>query len=154
MSQDVYKAKYVRTRRGYLILVEIAWNSWHSKTYCRHADCDLELEAYERAIEAARQLMEEMERAAGWPRRPPVITVGAWRHYCGALPRWYYLKAVLFFDHTGLPETGAICVEGGTSWRACLVYRHGALRVYSDGCWRYEDIRDIIYKDVAKPETA
>jgi len=68
-----------------MIIADVEYRSWHSKTYCRDADCIAEEYLYEKLVEILKKLRKPLKEEV----------VKEWRHYCGASPIYHRYNIVI-----------------------------------------------------------
>ena len=99
-------------------------NTWLSKTFCRHHDCD-------RHISNARKLLAMLHDIRVKDSR----VVEGWRHYCGARPRW--VKVIVNDD-------GSIDIYGGKVWQLRYAPAPRGWVEETDGCWDKEFLTGML----------
>jgi len=107
---EIFGGNYVVETQN-LIVADVEYRSWHSRTYCRSADCISEEQLYEKLVEILQRL----------PKQPLHTTiVPGWRHYCGASPVYHRYNIIIL----RMPNIyyALITYNGGRCWHA--EYRH------------------------------
>jgi len=89
-----------------LTIADIEYRSWHSKTYCRDADCLAEQYLYEKLAEILQRLPKPLKE----------IAVPEWKHYCGAEPIYHRYNIIIL----RMPNIYYVVVayNGGRCWHA------------------------------------
>jgi len=110
-----------------LTIVDIEYRSWHSKTYCRDADCLAEEYLYEKLVGILKKLRK--------PKETKVVP--DWKHYCGAAPI-YHRYNIIILRMPNISYTLAT-YNGGRCWHAEYesvsgVYVEGVSEFRTDGC--------------------
>jgi len=115
-----------------LTIADVEYRSWHSKTYCKDADCIAEQLLYEKLAEILQRL----------PKQPlHSFTVKEWRHYCGASPVYHrYNIVILRMPNIYYAE---VFYNGGRCWHAEYYHIVGVgiehkSEFLTDGCVDWE----------------
>ena len=136
---------------NYVVIVNAKWNVWHSKTYCAKNPCWLENNIYESVMTIVRSLFEFVKYDIDNGKE---VVVKAWRHRCGAEPRWMSVKLAAVLDKYGGLQSMGLCFHGGWAWQVCLSYDWRRLRkviVFSDGCWGVKELVAMIKFELNAP---
>ena len=99
-----------------------------------------------RIVENITYLMSPIRQAL---ENQPIVqkTPKSWRHYCGAAPR--YVSIYAYYVHSEVAGVKAgICVEGGRVWKVCAYRTPWIVKVYSDGCWDFSTILNLLSKGI------
>jgi len=114
-----------------LIIADIKYRSWHSRTYCRDADCIGEQRQYDKLIEILQQLSKPLKE----------VVVPEWKHYCGASPVYHRYNIIIL--KTGGQYYAEVIYSGGRCWHAEYYHIVGVgiehkSEFLTDGCVDWE----------------
>jgi len=125
MLSEALGSNYV-VETASVVIADIEYRSWHSKTYCKDADCIAEQLLYEKLAEILQRLSKPLKE----------VVVPEWKHYCGASPVYHRYNIVILRKPV---YYALITYNGGRCWHAEYHAIPGAYSVeeklfLTDGC--------------------
>jgi len=113
-----------------LIIADVEYRSWHSKTYCKDADCLAEQRQYNELVEILQRLSKPSKE----------VVVPEWKHYCGASPVYHRYNIVILRKPV---YYALVAYNGGRCWHAEYYHIVGVgiehkSEFLTDGCVDWE----------------